>query len=100
MKNIRGFTLIELLIVVSIIGIIASIAIPNMLSATQKSRQKATMSDMKTIGTAIEMYMTDYYQAPEDLSFGSNSIREFYIKKIPASDFWGNDWEYQSAKDE
>ena len=52
--NKKGFTLIELLIVVAIIGIIAAIAIHNLLVAMQKGKQKATMGDMKTIGSAVE----------------------------------------------
>jgi len=53
-KKGQGFSLIELLIVVAIIGIIAAIAIPNLMSALQKGRQKRTMGDMKSLGTAIE----------------------------------------------
>ena len=61
----KGFTLIELLIVVAIIGIIASIAIPNLLIAFQKGRQKATMSDMKSVGSSVEIYITDWSFAPQ-----------------------------------
>ncbi len=95
--NKKGFTLIELLIVVAIIGIVAAIAIPNLLTAIQKSKQKATMGDMKTIGTAVESYMTDNYIAPTALTgagFGGASIRAFHIKKFPASDAWGGQWGY------
>ena len=53
MRKERGFTLIELLIVVAIIGIIAAIAIPNLLNAIHRGRQKRTMADMRTVATAI-----------------------------------------------
>ena len=49
-RNNKGFTLIELLIVVAIIGIIVAIAIPNLLNAIQRAKQKRTMGDMRTAG--------------------------------------------------
>ncbi len=58
-KKESGFTLIELLIVIAIIGILAAIAIPNLLNAVQRGKQKRTMSDMRTIATAIEAYAVD-----------------------------------------
>jgi prepilin-type N-terminal cleavage/methylation domain-containing protein len=53
-RRTGGFTLIELLIVVAIIGVIAAIAIPNLLNAIDRSKQKRSMADMRTIGTAVE----------------------------------------------
>src|SRR5688572_16138014 len=58
-KKDSGFTLIELLIVIAIIGILAAIAIPNLLNAVQRGKQKRSMSDMRTMATAVEAYAVD-----------------------------------------
>ena len=98
----QGFTLIELLIVIAIIGIVAAIAIPNLLTALQKGKQKATMGDMKSIGNAIESYMTDLYMAPgaggiSDASGLAPVLAPFYIKMFPLQDGWGGLYQYESG---
>jgi len=60
----RGFTLIELLIVVAIIAILAAIAVPNFLEAQTRSKISRTMSDMRSVGVALEVYATDYGTYP------------------------------------
>lgn len=59
MNDRNGFTLIELLIVVAVIGVLAAIAIPNLLAALQRAKQKRSMSDMRNMATAWEARATD-----------------------------------------
>jgi len=69
----------------------------------QWARAKATLGDMKTIGSAIEDYMSDYYMAPGagELTKVSDLkvfLEPFYIKVLPITDGWGNPLVYASGK--
>ena len=102
MHKQKGFTLIELLIVVAIIGIIAAIAIPNLLNAIDRGKQKRTMADMRSIGTAIESYAIDNNFYPQGMSsVGASGVSAFvspiYIATVPTTDGWANPWDIDST---
>ena len=96
-RRSKGFTLIELLIVVAIIGIIAAIAIPNLLNAIDRGKQKRTMADLRSIGTAVEAYSVDtnIYPTAANITAARSVLEPTYIKKMPLTDGWNTQMEYE-----
>ena len=99
MTRRRGFTLIELLVVVAIIGIVAAIAIPNLVGAFNRGRQKRTMGDIRTIGLAVEAYSVEMNRYPLVASGDCYSALQAYleptfIRHIPVFDAWGSTYRY------
>lgn len=106
-----GFTLIELLIVVAIIGIIATMLIPSLLDAIQKSKQKRSVADIRIVGTAMMAWLTDQDgagaaagQAASTFDFSrvpavtqaqlEAVLIPQYMQELPLSDGWKNSYEY------
>ncbi len=98
-----GFTLIELLMVVAIIGVISAIAVPNLILAIQRAKQRRTMSDMRNIATAWEARATDAgrYNAagagplasiPIAITDLETYLEPTYIKSMPLKDGWGTNY--------
>src|SRR3954454_14921992 len=103
----KGFTLIELLVAIAIIGIIAAIAIPNLLVAIQRSKQRRTMVDMRNMATAWEARNTEAgrYNAAGQAGGVEGAdqpvvydnlklmLSPTYIRILPESDSWGTGYE-------
>ena len=85
-------------VLIAVIGILAAIAIPNLLTAMQRSKQKRSMADMRSIGAAVEAYATDKNALPEASSYVaelSSTLSPTYIRKLPEVDGWGTAFRYE-----
>ncbi|HLJ74473.1 MAG TPA: type II secretion system protein [Thermoanaerobaculia bacterium] len=78
--NQRGFTLIELIVVVTIIGILAAVAVANVKNAQTKAREAALKDDLFEMRKAIDNYYADKQKYPDGLQ---TLVSEKYLRAIP-----------------
>jgi general secretion pathway protein G len=102
-----GFTLIELMVVILIIGLLATIVVQNLRSATDKAKRVKAQADIAQIKSALDRYYLDagsYPATDQGLNAlvaspsSGNVPKDWggpYIEKIPP-DPWGNPYFYQS----
>jgi general secretion pathway protein G len=91
-KNVRGFTLIELMIVMTIIGILASIAAPNYQRSVIKAREAVLMEDLYQMRKAIDAFFADKGKYPGGLE---ELVSGKYLRAIPTDPFTNasNTWQ-------
>ncbi len=103
-KNIVGFTLVELLVVLIILGLIASIAGPNVMKYLGSSKAKTAKLQLKEIESSLELFFLDTGQYPS-ASVGLNALIKndstiagwngpYFKKAILPDDPWGNAYVY------
>ena len=90
-KQQSGFTLIELIVVVTIIGILAAVAISNVRWAQTKARESALRHDLFEMRKSIDDYYADKQKYPESLQ---TLQQEHYLRNVPKDPMTGKaDWE-------
>jgi general secretion pathway protein G len=84
----RGFTLVELMVVIVIIGLLATVAIVNLLPKAQEAKKKVAKAHMKQLEQAIELFYLDQGRLPatlQDLCVRPGSAKEWpeggYLKE-------------------
>ncbi len=88
----RGFTLIELLIVLTIIGILASIGVPSYQRHVIKAREAVLMEDLYQMRRAIDAYFADHARYPDSLE---ELVSSRYLRTLPRDPWTNSDstWE-------
>jgi len=76
----QGFTLLELIIVIAIIGILATIAMPKLLHTPDKAKEAVLRTDLRTFRDVIDQYYADKGKYPESLDV---LVEDDYLRAIP-----------------
>jgi general secretion pathway protein G len=75
-----GFTLIELIVVMSIIAILATLAVPSFVGAIRSAREAVLREDLHVMRAAIDSYTMDKQKAPQSMD---DLVQAGYLKEIP-----------------
>jgi general secretion pathway protein G len=104
-KNTQGFTLLEVMVVIVILGILASMVVPNLMGSQERANMQKAVSDINALETSLSMYKMDNYKYPSTEQ-GLEALvtetdiepmpRRFpeggYVKRLP-QDPWGNEYQ-------
>lgn len=96
-KRERGFTLIELMIVMSILLILITIAIPIYNQSILRARESVLRQDLFTMRQVIDQYTLDKQKAPQSLE---DLVSAGYIKLIPNDPFTGRNDTWQPVQED
>ncbi len=101
-----GFTLIEIMVVVVILGILAALVVPQVMSRPDQAKVTVAKNDIKAIAAALDMYKLDNHNYPSTQQglealvtkpsgnpAAKNWNKDGYLKKLPV-DPWGNPYLY------
>lgn len=96
-RNPSGFTLIEVLIVMSIIGILATLSVPSYKRSTIKAREAVLMEDLYQMRHAIDAFYADNARYPDRLD---ELIEARYLRSLPRDPFTKrvDTWEVSSPE--
>ena len=92
LPKLRGFTLIEILVVISIIGILATVGLANFMPSLAKGRDAQRLDDARKVIAALEQYKADYGTYPVVVGWVTSTsaspswipgISPTYIEKAP-----------------
>lgn len=85
-----GFSIIELLAVLAVLGIVSALVVPQLIMAYERSRQRRSIADLRSIAVANGTYRVD-----NNLYAGSfPDLSPVFMNPVPPVDAWGTAWSY------
>lgn len=89
----QGFTLIEIMVVIVILGLLATLVLPNVIGASDKAREETARTNVMAIAGAVKMYRSQKGKLPPSLEALAEKDEKgrSELEEIP-KDPWGNDF--------
>ncbi|MBM3974227.1 MAG: type II secretion system protein GspG [Planctomycetes bacterium] len=94
-----GFTLVEIMVVIVIIGLLATLVVPNVIGAGDEARVKKAQSDCSALATSVKMYRSNKGRLPESLdalASDEEKGKSWYIENL-VKDPWDSDYELREG---
>ncbi|MDO9050408.1 MAG: prepilin-type N-terminal cleavage/methylation domain-containing protein [Methylotenera sp.] len=84
--KIKGFTLVELLVVLAILALLLTLAVPRYFTSIERAKEAALQQDLNTLRESIDKFYADTGQYPETLE---DLVERKYIRKLPVDPITG-----------
>ncbi|MGK8205582.1 type IV pilin protein [Burkholderia cenocepacia] len=97
-RRIRGFTLIEIVVVMAIIGLLLTLAVPRYMHSIERGKEQVRRQNLAVMRNAIDQYYGDNGQYPETLD---ELVAKHYLRAVPIDPVNGDDkWATLASPDE
>ncbi|MEX3845000.1 type IV pilin protein [Paraburkholderia sp. BR10882] len=97
-RKARGFTLIELVVVMAIIGLLLTIAVPRYMHSIERGKEQVRQQNVAVMRNAIDQYYGDNGQYPETLD---ELVAKHYLRAVPVDPVNGDEkWAVIASPDE
>ena len=96
-KGMRGFTFVELMVVVTIMVILITMAIPVYSRTLTRAKESVLKNNLFTMRTVIDHYSYDKGKAPQNLQ---DLVSEGYLQKLPVDPMTGNNQSWRTVMEE
>jgi len=97
MKRLRGFTFVEMMVVVTIMVILISMAIPIYQRSIVRAKESVLKNNLFTMRTVIDNYSYDKGKAPQNLQ---DLVTEGYLQKLPVDPMTGNNQTWRTVMED
>ena len=102
-SRLRGFTMIEIIVVVIVIGVLATLIVPNLFSRVGAAKQSVAQQKLATLEQAVQIFSVDYGRFPTTLDelvtrpgdIDPDKWTAPTVKPKDLEDPWGNPWIYR-----